>query len=97
MFYECLLKRVKFHFFVNALGEAFDGCDGFAVGTFTYALTRGTGVTFYFGGTSVLICVGVALDTFRHIADHLRNTKYDELLDGKALGKIKGRARRSAA
>ncbi len=62
-----------------------------------YALTRGTGVTFYFGGTSVLICVGVALDTFRHIADHLRNTKYDELLDGKALGKIKGRARRSAA
>ncbi|MCW5827745.1 MAG: preprotein translocase subunit SecY [Deltaproteobacteria bacterium] len=61
-----------------------------------YALSRGTGVTFYFGGTSVLICVGVALDTFRHIADHLRNTKYDALLEGKALGKIKGR-RRSAA
>lgn len=62
-----------------------------------YALSRGTGVTFYFGGTSVLICVGVALDTFRQIADHLRNTKYDAMLEGKALGKIKGRRMRGAA
>ena len=34
-------------------------------------------VQFYFGGTALLIVVGVALDTVRQIEDHLTNRHYD--------------------
>lgn len=43
---------------------------------------------FYFGGTSLLILVGVALDTANQIQSHLLTTKYEGILKG---GKIRSR------
>ncbi len=39
-------------------------------------------VPFYFGGTSLLILVGVALDTSQQIQSHLLTAKYDGLMKG---------------
>ena len=40
-------------------------------------LTSSFQVSFYFGGTSLLIVVGVALDTVRQIEEHLTNRHYE--------------------
>jgi len=45
-------------------------------------------MTFYIGGTSVLIAVGVSLDTLRQLQTHLQNQHYDGFL---RRGKIRGR------
>ncbi|MBF0464602.1 MAG: preprotein translocase subunit SecY [Nitrospirae bacterium] len=45
-------------------------------------------VPFYFGGTSLLIVIGVALDTVSQIESHLLTRSYDGLLK---KGKLKGR------
>jgi preprotein translocase subunit SecY len=45
-------------------------------------------IPFYFGGTSLLILVGVALDTTQQIQSHLLSQKYDGFLKGT---KIKSR------
>ncbi len=45
-------------------------------------------VPFYFGGTSLLICVGVALDTVSQIESHLVTRSYDGFLK---KGRIRGR------
>ncbi|MFA4919345.1 MAG: preprotein translocase subunit SecY [Thermodesulfovibrionales bacterium] len=45
-------------------------------------------VPFYFGGTSLLICVGVALDTVSQIESHLVTRSYEGFLK---KGKIRGR------
>ncbi|MBF0568416.1 MAG: preprotein translocase subunit SecY [Nitrospirae bacterium] len=45
-------------------------------------------VPFYFGGTSLLIVVGVALDTVSQIESHLLTRSYDGLLK---KGRVKGR------
>ena len=42
--------------------------------------THGLGVNFYFGGTSLLIVVGVALDLVRQIETHLVARQYEGLL-----------------
>jgi len=47
------------------------------------------GVKFYFGGTSVLILVGVALDTLQQIESHLLMRHYDGFIK---KGKIRGRS-----
>ncbi|MBQ7211158.1 MAG: preprotein translocase subunit SecY [Muribaculaceae bacterium] len=47
----------------------------------------------FFGGTSLLILVGVVLDTLQQIESHLRMHHYDGLIKG---GKIKGRTTGSA-
>ncbi|MBC87526.1 MAG: hypothetical protein CL677_10155 [Bdellovibrionaceae bacterium] len=44
---------------------------------------------FYFGGTSLLILVGVALDTAQQIQSHLITAKYDG-----AVGGVKVKSRR---
>ena len=44
----------------------------------------------FFGGTSLLIIVGVALDTLQQIESHLMSRHYDGFL---AKGKIRGRRR----
>ncbi len=49
-------------------------------------------VPFYFGGTALLIVVGVALDTVSQIESHLLTRHYDGFLGPKG-GKIKGRRR----
>ncbi len=45
---------------------------------------------FYFGGTALLIVVGVAMDTAQQAESHLMARSYDGLLKG---GKVKGRGR----
>ena len=39
----------------------------------------------FYGGTSLLIAVGVILDTILQIDGHLTNKKYDTLTDYKSL------------
>lgn len=51
-------------------------------------LTQKFGVSFQFGGTSLLILVGVALDTTQQIQSHLITARYEGLLKGV---KIKSR------
>lgn len=48
------------------------------------------GVSFYFGGTSLLIVVGVALDTMAQIESHLLTHHYEGFL-GPRASRIKGR------
>ena len=49
----------------------------------------------FFGGTSLLILVGVVLDTLQQIESHLLMRHYDGLM--KAGGRIKGRTGSAAA
>jgi preprotein translocase subunit SecY len=53
--------------------------------TFLYARFN---VPFYFGGTALLIVVGVALDTIQQIESHMLTRHYEGLLSG---GRVKGR------
>src|SRR3990172_3926531 len=49
----------------------------------------GLGVSFYFGGTSLLIVVGVAMDTVSKVEAHLLMRHYEGLVPG--AGRIRGR------
>jgi len=51
-------------------------------------LTQGLGLKFYFGGTSLLIVVGVAMDTVQQIESQLIMRHYDGFLKG---ARIRGR------
>jgi preprotein translocase subunit SecY len=51
-------------------------------------ITTGMGVTFYFGGTSLLIVVGVAMDTIQQIESQLIMRHYDGFMK---KGRIRGR------
>ena len=51
------------------------------------------GFAYFFGVTSLLIMVGVVLDTLQQIESHLLNRHYDGLIKG---GRIKGRSTSSA-
>jgi preprotein translocase subunit SecY len=53
-------------------------------------ITSEFGVTFYFGGTSLLIVVGVALDTVQQIEGHLI-TRHYEGFTGPRGPRIRGR------
>lgn len=52
-------------------------------------LRTGVGVTFYFGGTGILIVVGVALDTLQQMESHLIMRHYDGFMK---KGRIRGRS-----
>lgn len=56
-----------------------------------FAMNAGISQAFayFFGGTSLLIMVGVVLDTLQQIESHLLNRHYDGLMKG---GRIKGRS-----
>ena len=64
------------------------------VAIFPYILMKGMGINYdlasFFGGTSLLIIVGVALDTLQQIESHLMMRHYDGFL---TKGKIRGRRR----
>jgi preprotein translocase subunit SecY len=51
-------------------------------------ITQGLGVTFYFGGTSLLIVVGVAMDTVQQVESQLIMRHYDGFLK---KSRIRGR------
>jgi preprotein translocase subunit SecY len=61
-----------------------DFLNGFGLGW----VTTGLGVTFYFGGTSLLIVVGVAMDTVQQIESQLIMRHYDGFLK---KGRVRGR------
>jgi preprotein translocase subunit SecY len=52
-------------------------------------MTNGLGVTFYFGGTSLLIVVGVAMDTVQQVESQLIMRHYDGF--SPKSGRIRGR------
>jgi preprotein translocase subunit SecY len=52
-------------------------------------MTQGLGVNFYFGGTSLLIVVGVAMDTVQQIESQLIMRHYDGF--SPKSGRIRGR------
>lgn len=64
------------------------------VAIFPYVLMKATGINYdlasFFGGTSLLIIVGVALDTLQQIESHLLMRHYDGFLKS---GRIRGRRR----
>jgi preprotein translocase subunit SecY len=53
-------------------------------------LRSGFGVPFYFGGTSLLIVVGVALDTVQQIEYHLISRNYEGFAGGRGP-RVRGR------
>lgn len=53
-------------------------------------IMTGLGYTFYFGGTSLLICVGVAMDTISQVEAQLVMRHYDGFL-GSRGGRLRGR------
>jgi len=53
-------------------------------------LQNKAGISFYFGGTSLLIVVGVALDTMAQIEGHLMSHHYEGFL-GPKVGRLRGR------
>jgi preprotein translocase subunit SecY len=48
-------------------------------------------VPFYFGGTALLIVVGVAIDTISQIESHMLTRHYEGFLKGGA-GRVRGRS-----
>jgi preprotein translocase subunit SecY len=48
-------------------------------------LSNYAGVPFYFGGTALLIVVGVALDTIGQIEAHLVSRQYEGFVKGTRL------------
>ena len=52
------------------------------------------GLNFYFGGTSLLIVVGVAMDTAAQVESHMVMRRYDGFLE---KGRIRGRSTRGGA
>jgi preprotein translocase subunit SecY len=62
--------------------------DDWLTGAGLSVVTTGLGVTFYFGGTSLLIVVGVAMDTVQQIESQLIMRHYDGFMK---KGRIRGR------
>jgi preprotein translocase subunit SecY len=60
-----------------------------AIAVFPDVLTRELKIPIYFGGTSLLIIVGVALDTMKQIESHLLMRHYDGFMK---KGRLKGRS-----
>jgi preprotein translocase subunit SecY len=59
-------------------------------GVFPAWITQGLGLKFFFGGTSLLIVVGVAMDTVQQIESQLIMRHYDGFLKGTRLRSRRG-------
>jgi len=79
---DFLLVGVKLHHLPGALGIWFDQ-------SFPRWMLEGLGVTFYFGGTSLLIVVGVAMDTVNQVEAQLIMRHYEGFTPKS--GRIRGR------
>jgi len=53
-----------------------------------FFLMKGLKISFYFGGTSILIVVGVALDTLQALESHLQTRNYEGFMK---KGRLRGR------
>jgi preprotein translocase subunit SecY len=75
-----LISGIHFNH-IPLIGSAFDKLPNF--------VTNGLGVNFYFGGTSLLIVVGVAMDTIQQIESQLIMRHYDGF--SPKSGRIRGK------
>src|SRR5713101_4807738 len=78
---EWMIAGVKLHHLYGPIGIWFDR-------NFPRWILDGLGVTFYFGGTSLLIVVGVAMDTVQQIEAQLVMRNYDGFV---RKGRLRGR------
>lgn len=78
---EWMIAGIKLNHLPGVLGAWFEH--------FPSWMTNGLGVTFYFGGTSLLIVVGVAMDTVTQIEAQLIMRHYDGFTPRS--GRIRGR------
>jgi preprotein translocase subunit SecY len=53
-----------------------------------FVIMNGFKISFFFGGTSVLIVVGVALDTLQQLESHLQQRNYEGFMK---KGRLRGR------
>jgi preprotein translocase subunit SecY len=77
---QLLISGIHFNH-IWLIGSAFDHLPGW--------VTNGLGVNFYFGGTSLLIVVGVAMDTAQQVESQLIMRHYDGFTPKS--GRIRGR------
>jgi preprotein translocase subunit SecY len=78
---EWMMVGLHLNHLPGALGRMFENLPNW--------MTSGLGVTFYFGGTSLLIVVGVAMDTVQQIEAQLIMRHYDGFTPRS--GRIRGR------
>jgi preprotein translocase subunit SecY len=78
---EWMIAGIHLHHLWGPIGRLFD--------SFPSWMLNGLGVTFYFGGTSLLIVVGVAMDTVTQIEAQLIMRHYDGFTPRS--GRIRGR------
>ncbi|HXE89694.1 MAG TPA: preprotein translocase subunit SecY [Terriglobales bacterium] len=78
---EFLITGIHLHHLPGALGAFFERMPNWVL--------NGLGLNFYFGGTSLLIVVGVAMDTVNQIESHLIMRHYDGFTPRS--GRIRGR------
>jgi len=78
---EWMIAGIHLNHLPGAFGRFFEA--------FPNWMTNGLGVTFYFGGTSLLIVVGVAMDTVTQIEAQLIMRHYDGFTPRS--GRIRGR------
>src|ERR1700733_5133827 len=78
---EWMITGIHLNHLPGAFGRFFEGLPNW--------VTNGLGVTFYFGGTSLLIVVGVAMDTVTQIEAQLIMRHYDGFTPRS--GRIRGR------
>ena len=78
---EWMIAGIHLHHLWGPIGRFFENMPGWVL--------NGLGVTFYFGGTSLLIVVGVAMDTVTQIEAQLIMRHYDGFTPRS--GRIRGR------
>jgi len=78
---EWMIAGIHLNHLPGAAGQLFEKLPAW--------MTNGLGVTFYFGGTSLLIVVGVAMDTVQQIESQLIMRHYDGFTPRS--GRIRGR------
>ena len=78
---EWMITGIHLNHLPGALGSAFERLPNW--------MLQGLGVNFYFGGTSLLIVVGVAMDTVRQIESQLIMRHYEGFTPRS--GRMRGR------
>jgi preprotein translocase subunit SecY len=78
---EWLIAGIKLNHLPGVIGRAFEAMPAW--------VTNGLGMTFYFGGTSLLIVVGVAMDTANQIESQLIMRHYEGFTPRS--GRVRGR------
>ena len=78
---EWMIAGIHLNHLYGPIGRFFEGLPNW--------ITNGLGVTFYFGGTSLLIVVGVAMDTVTQVEAQLIMRHYDGFTPRS--GRLRGR------